>query len=103
MDDYMKKALWNYWTRGDDEVELTDEESSDSDDEDEVAKIFRIETNALDFMCKDFKEFNYLLQIDPDLLIVPCQMEFRGSFPELYMLLYSSLGRLGGLGIHLHA
>ncbi|GJR18187.1 hypothetical protein Tco_0966714 [Tanacetum coccineum] len=31
--------------RGDDEVELTDEESSDSDDEDEVAKIFRIETN----------------------------------------------------------
>ncbi|GKA34731.1 hypothetical protein Tco_0721160, partial [Tanacetum coccineum] len=31
---------------GDDEVELTDEESSNSDDEDEVAKIFRIDTNV---------------------------------------------------------
>ncbi|GJS71668.1 hypothetical protein Tco_0704509 [Tanacetum coccineum] len=35
--------------RGDDEVELTDEESSDSEDEDEVAKKFRIETNVFDF------------------------------------------------------
>ncbi|GKB99834.1 hypothetical protein Tco_0985971 [Tanacetum coccineum] len=59
-------------TRGDDEVELTDEESFDSDDgDDEVAKIFRIDTNVFDFktpMCKTFKEFNYLLQIDPDVL-----------------------------------
>nr|GEU86751.1 hypothetical protein [Tanacetum cinerariifolium] len=31
--------------RGDGEVELIDEESSDSNDEDEVAKIFRIKTN----------------------------------------------------------
>ncbi|GJU47202.1 hypothetical protein Tco_1204468 [Tanacetum coccineum] len=46
MDHYTMKALWIYWARGDDEVELTDEESSDSDDEDEVAKIFRIETNT---------------------------------------------------------
>ncbi|GJV68467.1 hypothetical protein Tco_1483976 [Tanacetum coccineum] len=54
---------------GDDEVELTDEEFSDN--EDEVAKVFRIDTNIFDFetpMCKTFKEFNYLLQIDPDLL-----------------------------------
>ncbi|GJU88211.1 hypothetical protein Tco_1300634 [Tanacetum coccineum] len=60
-----------YWVRGDDEVVLTDEESSDSDREDEVAKIFRIETNVFDFetpLCKAFKEFNYLLQIDPDVL-----------------------------------
>ncbi|GKE56267.1 hypothetical protein Tco_1495452, partial [Tanacetum coccineum] len=35
MDHYTMKALWIYWIRGDDEVELTDEESSD--DEDEVA------------------------------------------------------------------
>ncbi|GKB23353.1 hypothetical protein Tco_0862754, partial [Tanacetum coccineum] len=52
-----------------DEVELTDEESSD--DKDEVAEVFRIDTNLFDFetpMCKAFKEFNYLLQIDPDLL-----------------------------------
>ncbi|GJS32550.1 hypothetical protein Tco_0530932 [Tanacetum coccineum] len=69
MDHYTKKALWIYWIRGDDEVELTDEESFDN--EDEVAEVFRIDTNILDFempMCKTFKEFNYLLQIDPDLL-----------------------------------
>nr|GEU69934.1 hypothetical protein [Tanacetum cinerariifolium] len=63
------KALWIYWARGDDEVELTDEESSIFDDEDEVAKIFKIETNVFDFetpLCRAFKEFNYLLQIDPD-------------------------------------
>ncbi|GJX44980.1 VIER F-box protein 2 [Tanacetum coccineum] len=69
MDHYTMKALWIYWIRGDDEVELTDEESSD--DKDEVAKIFRIDTNLFNFetpMCKAFKEFNYLLQIDPCLL-----------------------------------
>ncbi|GKB68946.1 hypothetical protein Tco_0930358, partial [Tanacetum coccineum] len=33
MDHYTKKALWIYWIRGDDEVELTDEESSDDKDE----------------------------------------------------------------------
>nr|GEX59590.1 hypothetical protein [Tanacetum cinerariifolium] len=57
--------------RVDDEVELTDEESSDSDDEDEVAEIFRIDTNVYDFetpMGRTFKEFNYLLQIDPNFL-----------------------------------
>nr|GEW93581.1 hypothetical protein [Tanacetum cinerariifolium] len=67
MDHYIMKAIWIYWARGDDEVELTDKESSD--DEDEVAKIFRIETNVFDFetpLWRAFKEFNYLLQIDPD-------------------------------------
>nr|GEY07293.1 hypothetical protein [Tanacetum cinerariifolium] len=52
--------------RGDDEVELTDEEFSDN--EDEVDNVF---TNIFDFetpMCKAFKEFKYLLQIDPYLL-----------------------------------
>ncbi|GJY43993.1 hypothetical protein Tco_0432206 [Tanacetum coccineum] len=69
MDHYTMKALWSYWIRGDDEVELTDEESSN--DKDEVAKVFRIDTNLFNFetpMCKAFKEFYYLLQIDPDLL-----------------------------------
>ncbi|GJV09407.1 hypothetical protein Tco_1347063 [Tanacetum coccineum] len=69
MDHYTMKALWIYWIRGDDEVELTDEESSD--DMDEVAEVFRIDTNLFNFetpMCKAFNEFNYLLQIDPDLL-----------------------------------
>ncbi|GJW85813.1 hypothetical protein Tco_0158958 [Tanacetum coccineum] len=37
MDQYTMKALWIYWIRGDDEVELTDEESSD--DEDEIAEV----------------------------------------------------------------
>nr|GEW31008.1 putative retrotransposon protein [Tanacetum cinerariifolium] len=57
--------------RGDDEVELTDEESSNSDDEDEVAKIFKIKTNVFDIktpLCRAFIEFNYLLQINPDVL-----------------------------------
>ncbi|GKA51469.1 hypothetical protein Tco_0744665 [Tanacetum coccineum] len=62
--------------RGDDEVELSDKEPSDPNDENltdecEVAEIFRIETNMFDFetlTCKAFKEFNYLLQIDPDVL-----------------------------------
>ncbi|GJU84815.1 hypothetical protein Tco_1292361 [Tanacetum coccineum] len=66
MDHYTMKALW---IRGNDEVELTDEESFD--DKDEVAKVFRININLFNFetpMCKAFKEFNYLLQIDPDLL-----------------------------------
>ncbi|GJS54142.1 hypothetical protein Tco_0627504 [Tanacetum coccineum] len=55
--------------RGDDEVELTDEESSD--DEDDIAKLFRIDTNIFDYetpLCSTFKEFNYLLEVDPDLL-----------------------------------
>ncbi|GJU40249.1 hypothetical protein Tco_1193206 [Tanacetum coccineum] len=50
----------------------TDGRSSDSDDdEDEVVEIFKIDTNVFDFktpMCRAFKEFNYLLQIDPDVL-----------------------------------
>ncbi|GJT06304.1 hypothetical protein Tco_0840766 [Tanacetum coccineum] len=50
-------------------VELKNEEFFDN--EYEVAKVFRTDTNIFDFetpMCKAFKEFNYLLQIDPDLL-----------------------------------
>ncbi|GJR50286.1 hypothetical protein Tco_1400807 [Tanacetum coccineum] len=69
MDHYIKKELWIYWIRGDDEVELTDEEFSDN--EDEVAEVFGIDTNTFDFetpMRKTFNEFDYLLQIDPDLL-----------------------------------
>ncbi|GJV73587.1 hypothetical protein Tco_1493582 [Tanacetum coccineum] len=57
MDYYTKKALWICWIKGDDEVELTDEEFSNN--EDEVAKVFRIDTNIFDsetHMCKAFKE-----------------------------------------------
>ncbi|GJT35526.1 hypothetical protein Tco_0925945 [Tanacetum coccineum] len=74
MDWYTKNALWIYWARGDDEVELSDKESSDSNDENlidenEVAEIFWIETNVFDFETPTsiaFKQFNYLSQIDPD-------------------------------------
>ncbi|GKD31887.1 hypothetical protein Tco_1242665, partial [Tanacetum coccineum] len=55
--------------RGDDEVELTDEESSDN--KDEIAKVFRIDTNIFDYetpICSTFNEFNYLLKVDSDLL-----------------------------------
>ncbi|GJX48253.1 hypothetical protein Tco_0273443 [Tanacetum coccineum] len=55
--------------RRDDEVELTDEES---DNEDEIAEVFRIDTNIFDYetpLCSAFNEFNYLLKVDPDLLM----------------------------------
>ncbi|GJR30794.1 reverse transcriptase domain-containing protein [Tanacetum coccineum] len=69
MDHYTMKALWIYWIRGDDEVELTNEESSDN--EDEIVEVFRIDTNVFDYetpLCSSFNEFNYLLKVDPDLL-----------------------------------
>ncbi|GKD95265.1 hypothetical protein Tco_1375102 [Tanacetum coccineum] len=69
MDHYTMKALWIYWIRGDNEVELTDEESSDNDDE--IIEVFRIDTNIFDYetpLCSTFNEFNYLLKVDPDLL-----------------------------------
>ncbi|GJT17552.1 hypothetical protein Tco_0876258 [Tanacetum coccineum] len=62
MDHYTMKALWIYWIKGDDEVELTDEES---DDEDEIIEVFRIDTNIFDYetpLCSAFNEFNYLLK-----------------------------------------
>ncbi|GJT92305.1 hypothetical protein Tco_1081150 [Tanacetum coccineum] len=49
--------------------ELTDEEFSDN--EDEIAEVFRIDTNIFDYetpICSAFNEFNYLLKVDPDLL-----------------------------------
>ncbi|GJX77693.1 hypothetical protein Tco_0324504 [Tanacetum coccineum] len=53
-------------SKGDDEVELTDEESSDNDDE--IAEVFRIDTNIFDYetpLCSAFNEFNYLLVTPP--------------------------------------
>ncbi|GKB97094.1 hypothetical protein Tco_0983231 [Tanacetum coccineum] len=69
MDQHTMKALWIYWIRRDDEVELTDEESSDNDDE--IAEVFRIDTNIFNYetpLYSAFNEFNYLLKVDPDLL-----------------------------------
>nr|GEV58800.1 hypothetical protein [Tanacetum cinerariifolium] len=61
---------------GSDEIEPTDEESFDlgetnNDDEHEIDEIFRIETKLFNYetpLCKKFKEFNYLLKIDLDVL-----------------------------------
>ncbi|GJR84704.1 hypothetical protein Tco_0155489 [Tanacetum coccineum] len=76
MDRYAKNALWLYWIRGDDEEVLTDDEFSNLQEENlcegnEIAEIFRIETDIFLFeapLCKEFKEFNHLLQIDVDVL-----------------------------------
>ncbi|GKA84730.1 hypothetical protein Tco_0806384 [Tanacetum coccineum] len=54
---------------GYDPSDLTDEESSD--DEDDIAEFFRIDTNIFDYetpLCSAFKKFNYLLEVDLDLL-----------------------------------
>ncbi|GJW16984.1 hypothetical protein Tco_0024420 [Tanacetum coccineum] len=75
MDRYTMNALCVYWARGDDEVELTDEEFSHPDDKnlidkEEVAEIFSIETDIFDFetpLCIAFDEFNYLLKVDTKL------------------------------------
>ncbi|GJV11452.1 hypothetical protein Tco_1352993 [Tanacetum coccineum] len=69
-------ALWDYRKLGSDEVEPTNEktfdlEETNQDDEQEIDEIFRIETNLFDYetpLCEKFKEFNYLLKIDPDVL-----------------------------------
>ncbi|GJV64147.1 hypothetical protein Tco_1474975 [Tanacetum coccineum] len=64
-----KVEIANIHIRGDDEVELIDEEFFDN--EDEIAKFYRIDTNILDYetpICSAFNEFNYLLKVDPDLL-----------------------------------
>ncbi|GJR24666.1 hypothetical protein Tco_0973193 [Tanacetum coccineum] len=79
MDWYTKNALWIYWTRGDDEKVITDDELSNPREgklieETEIAKIFRIETDIFQFetsLCEVFREFNYLLKIDVDVANIP--------------------------------
>nr|GEY86228.1 hypothetical protein [Tanacetum cinerariifolium]GEY93455.1 hypothetical protein [Tanacetum cinerariifolium]GEZ26334.1 hypothetical protein [Tanacetum cinerariifolium] len=76
MDIFTKGALWDYWKLGSDEIKPTNDETSnleetDHDDEQEIGEIFRIETHLFDYetpLCEEFKEINYLLKIDPDLL-----------------------------------
>ncbi|GKC58658.1 hypothetical protein Tco_1086256 [Tanacetum coccineum] len=50
--------------------ETSDLEETDHDDGQEIGEIFRIETNLFNYetpLCGKFKEFNYLLKIDPDI------------------------------------
>ncbi|GKB86276.1 hypothetical protein Tco_0958548 [Tanacetum coccineum] len=78
---------------GSDEIEPTDDESfdleeTDHDDEQEISEIFRIEMNLFNYetpLCKEFKEFNYLLKIDPDILTKDIEgfktyEEFKGDW-----------------------
>ncbi|GJZ93116.1 hypothetical protein Tco_0665181 [Tanacetum coccineum] len=61
---------------GGNKIEVSDDESSDlkeywSDKEEDIAKIFKIETDSFDYeipLCLAFNEFNYLLKVDSDLL-----------------------------------
>ncbi|GJZ04047.1 hypothetical protein Tco_0537322 [Tanacetum coccineum] len=75
MDIFTKGALWDYWKIGGDEIEVSNNESSDLEeywsDKEETAKNFKIETDVFDYetpLCLAFNEFNYLLRVDPDLL-----------------------------------
>ncbi|GJS76868.1 hypothetical protein Tco_0726749 [Tanacetum coccineum] len=57
-------------SKGDDEVELSNEEFSDN--ENEIVEVFRIDTNIFDYeipIRSALNEFNYLLKVDLDLLI----------------------------------
>ncbi|GKA23449.1 hypothetical protein Tco_0709411 [Tanacetum coccineum] len=75
MDVFTKGALWDYWKMGSDEIEVSDDESSDLEeymsDKEEIAEILNIETNVFEYetpLCLAFNEFNYLLKVDSDLL-----------------------------------
>ncbi|GJS40180.1 putative ribonuclease H-like domain-containing protein [Tanacetum coccineum] len=54
MDIFTKGALWDYWKLGCDEIEPTNEETSDleetdHDDEQDISEIFRVETDLFDY------------------------------------------------------
>nr|GEV09969.1 retrovirus-related Pol polyprotein from transposon TNT 1-94 [Tanacetum cinerariifolium] len=75
VDLFTKKVLWNFWIKSNDQEGVTDEGFSDAeeasnDDEQETTEIFKIETNLFDYetsLCTEFKEFNFLLKVDPEL------------------------------------
>ncbi|GJZ25566.1 hypothetical protein Tco_0569819 [Tanacetum coccineum] len=75
MDHITMNALWKFWKKNNDQKGTTsgriDDRIEDSENENEVTEIFRIETEVFDYespMCKAFDEFNYLLKINPDVL-----------------------------------
>ncbi|GJY01145.1 hypothetical protein Tco_0359297 [Tanacetum coccineum] len=76
LDTFEEEYKLEYEISGDDEEVLIDDEFSDLEEENmregnEIDEIFKIETNIFLFetpLCKEFKEFNHLLQIDVDVL-----------------------------------
>ncbi|GJU17203.1 hypothetical protein Tco_1145169 [Tanacetum coccineum] len=75
MDPFTKKVLWDFWNMINNYEGVADEDISDvkkanNDEEQETAKIFKIETNLFDYetpLCTEFKKFNFLLRVDPEL------------------------------------
>ncbi|GKA60701.1 hypothetical protein Tco_0760108, partial [Tanacetum coccineum] len=99
LDIFTKGALWDYWQMGGDEIEVSNDESSDLEeywsDKEETTKIFKIETDVFDYktsLCLAFNEFNYLLKVDPDLLTKDIMVWRedgycnRGNFPSAYVI-----------------
>ncbi|GKC16326.1 hypothetical protein Tco_1013108, partial [Tanacetum coccineum] len=82
MDHITMNDLWKLWKKNNDQKgtsferidnnrEPCDDRIKDSKSENEVAEIFRIETDVFDYespMCKAFDEFNHLLKINLDVL-----------------------------------
>ena len=73
MDRATKNALQVYWMRGDDDDVETDNESScdNSPFENYIEELFCIDIDVFEYetsLCREFDEFNYLLQIDIDTL-----------------------------------
>ncbi|GJX58460.1 hypothetical protein Tco_0289850 [Tanacetum coccineum] len=72
---FTKKVLWDFWIKnnGPEGVagkEFSEAEKANNDDVQETAKIFKIETNLFDYetsLCTEFKEFNFLFKVDPEL------------------------------------
>ncbi|GJW57819.1 putative ribonuclease H-like domain-containing protein [Tanacetum coccineum] len=75
MDPFIKKVLQNFWKKNDDHGGDFDNgfsglEEANNNDEQEISKIFKIETNLFNYetpLCTKFNEFNYLLKVDPKL------------------------------------
>ncbi|GKB06429.1 hypothetical protein Tco_0834662 [Tanacetum coccineum] len=75
MDPFPRKVLWDFWIKNNGKVGVTDKEFSvaenaNNDDKQETTEIYKIETNLFDYetsLCIEFKEFNFLLKVDPEL------------------------------------
>ncbi|GJS93425.1 hypothetical protein Tco_0800393 [Tanacetum coccineum] len=72
MDWHTKNTLWAYWRKGGDEKVMSYKEipkDVNSPEEDEIAQIFRIDTDLFDFespLYQAFKELNYPYSMDGD-------------------------------------
>ncbi|GJV38006.1 hypothetical protein Tco_1410483 [Tanacetum coccineum] len=75
LENITRLLVLDFWNMSNDYERVADEEISDvneanNDDEQETTKILRIETNLFDYetpLCTEFKEFNFLFKVDPEL------------------------------------